>query len=184
MAHIIYLQALAVAYESYMNRMEAELNENDGLLARLEHDEVNYALHNRQRLDISSLSDEVCKSLFRFTFEQLKTVSRALGLPEEVTFRAHTRQQFSFDRNLALAIMLRRLAYPSRLVDLELLFGIDKSTIGVVFNGMIELLSDNYEEKVVFNAKHLHSFNLRRFADATKEKGEYMFLYLSRIKKK
>ncbi|KAG2193789.1 hypothetical protein INT47_009931 [Mucor saturninus] len=146
MSQILYLYATIRTYEDYINIVEERLNEEDELLARLEH--------------ISTLSNEVCKSLFRFTFRELKMVSRALGFPEKVSFRQHTRQHFSLDRHLALAIMLRRMAYPSRLLDLELLFGIDKATIGT-----------NYEEGITFNAKHLHSFNLQRFAEATERKG-------------
>ncbi|KAG2199303.1 hypothetical protein INT47_012937 [Mucor saturninus] len=171
MSQILYLYATIRTYEDYINIVEERLNEEDELLARLEHNETSYALHNRQTLDISMLSNEVYKSLFKFTFREHKIVSSALGFPENVSFRQHTRQRFSLDRHLSLAIMLRRLAYPSKLLDLELLFGIDKATISTVFNTMIEILNYNYEEGITFIAKHLHSFNLQRFAEATERKG-------------
>ncbi|KAG2192758.1 hypothetical protein INT47_008409 [Mucor saturninus] len=68
MSQILYLYATIRTYEDYINTLEERLNEEDELLARLEHNETNYALRNRQTLDISTLSNEVCKSLFRFTF--------------------------------------------------------------------------------------------------------------------
>ncbi|KAG2213356.1 hypothetical protein INT47_009029 [Mucor saturninus] len=151
MSQILYLYATIRTYEDYIDTLEERLNEEDKLLTRLEHNETNYALRNRQTLDISTLSNEVC-------------------FPGKVSFRQHTRQNFLLDRHLALAIMLRRLAYPTGILDLELLFGIDKATIGAVFNTMIKILNSNYEKGITFNAKHLHSINLQRFSEATERK--------------
>ncbi|KAG2191981.1 hypothetical protein INT47_005721 [Mucor saturninus] len=136
MSQILYLYATIRTYEDYINTLEERLNEEDELLARLEHNETNYALRNRQTLDNSTLSNE----------------------------------NFLLDRHLALVIMLRRLAYPTRISDLELLFGINKATIGTVFHTMIEILNYNCEKGIRFNAKHLHSFNLQRLSEATERK--------------
>lgn len=168
--HLAMLYALE-QYSNIVDEIEDE-QRNDSLLARLEYNEAVHALHDRQTLDITSLEDSVCKTLFRFTYVELVAVSRALGFPQLVVFRGDSRQAFSLDRCLALAIMLRRLAYPSRLVDLELLFNINYSTIGVVFNHMLELLYHNYGNGIRFNEKHLNRMNLIRFADATRRKGK------------
>ncbi|KAG1513937.1 hypothetical protein G6F52_010043 [Rhizopus delemar] len=72
-----------------------------------------------------------------------------MGLGATVVFRAGEPQQFSYNSSKALAIMLRRLAYPSSLFDLQLLFGIDLSTICLA----------------------LSSFNLRLFNNAIVAKG-------------
>lgn len=64
MAQVIYLSALAVAYAAYMNEIEEKIKGQDELLVRLGHNETNYALHNREILDISSLSKEICLSLY------------------------------------------------------------------------------------------------------------------------
>lgn len=117
------------------------------------------------------MEDDICKSLFCFTY-----VAIAFGLSERIVFRGGTSSAFSKDRYLSLAIMLRRLAYPSRLVDLQLLFNIHYSTIGVIFNNMIELLDHNFGKGVSFNHKHLNVHNLRRFFDATERKGKKSYL--------
>lgn len=76
-----------------------------------------------------------------------------MGLGATVVFRAGEPQQFSYNSTKALAIMLRRLAYPSRLFD-QLLFGIDLSTICLVFNSMIELIFYKYRDGIRFNKRH------------------------------
>ena len=62
-----------------------------------------------------------CRSLtmFRFTKEQIRQLVVALTLPQ--TFEANIR--IRWDAEEGLCVVLRRLAYPCRLVDLVLLFG-------------------------------------------------------------
>lgn len=93
-----------------------------------------------------------------------------MGLGATVVFRAGEPQQFSYNSTKALAIMLRRLAYPSRLFD-QLLFGIDLSTICIVFNSMIELIFLQISRWNSLQQKALSSFNLRLFNNAIVAKG-------------
>ncbi|GAA5806558.1 hypothetical protein HPULCUR_012095 [Helicostylum pulchrum] len=102
--HLTMLYVLE-QYSNIVDEIEDE-QRNDSLLARLEYNEAVHALHDRQTLDITSLEDSVCKTLFRFTYVELVAVSRALGFPQLVVFRGDSRQAFSLDRCLALAIML------------------------------------------------------------------------------
>ncbi|KAI9358862.1 hypothetical protein BD770DRAFT_455397 [Pilaira anomala] len=125
--------------ERLINLIEEEEEEEDDLFSRLRRNRRAYALHNRQRLDIASLDDDLCKLLFRFTYTEIKRITKAMRLPEKISFRSNTSQSFTMNRDYALTIMLRRLAYPSRLIDLELLFDIAYATIGMVFNSMIDV---------------------------------------------
>lgn len=95
-----------------------------------------------------------------------------LWTSENLVFRAGSpAHRFTWNTIEALAIMLRRLAYPSRLIDLSLLFGVNYATICTIFNEMIERLYNKYNEGIRYNKKHLNSFNLRVFNDAIIEKG-------------
>lgn len=161
------------SYHDSANEAKMQQEEGDELFKRLNRDVRAYALHNRKHLDLEFLDGALCRSLFRFTYPEMRLVSRVLGFPKHVSFRSGTPQRFSLDRTFAFAIMLRRLAYHSKLKDLELLFGMNKSTIGVVYNTMLTLLYEFYHEGIRFNEKHLHPFNLIRFANATKLKGKY-----------
>lgn len=162
MSYSLALINTFIHYDRLVDDVEEE-EHNDNLFARLGRDERTYELHNRRTLDIASLDDDICKALFRFTYVEIIAVATALGLPEKNVFKEGSSSAFSKYRHLALAIMLRRLAYPSRLVDLELLFNIHYSTIGVICNHMIELLYHNYGKGVLFNYKHLNGYNLQRF---------------------
>lgn len=170
-----YLTIAELLTERYLEFIAEEEEAEDELLVRLEHNSRAFALHNRQKLDIASLDDDLCKILFRFTYAEIQRVTRAMRLPEKITFRGDSPQSFSMNRDYALAIMLRRLAYPSRLIDLELLFDIAYTTIGVVFNSMIELLYNRFQQGLRLNKEHLHAFNLMCFADASDRKGKKTF---------
>lgn len=161
------------AYLEAVNFEEAVANdsEEETLYTRLDRDDRAYTLHNSQRLDISSLDDDLCKKLFRFTCEEIKRIVRAMGFPESIQFRENSAHSFSWDAVDALAIMLRRFAYPSRLLDLSLLFGIHESTICTIFNSMVEKIYLKYKDGIRYNKKHLTSLNLRIFNDAIVSKG-------------
>ncbi|KAG2200946.1 hypothetical protein INT47_003181 [Mucor saturninus] len=103
-----------------------------------------------QRLDIQSLTDKMSMHLFRLTYQQMKSVVTSRQLTQRITYRANTSQQFHWDIIEAFAIMLRRLAYPSRLIDLELLF---------------------YNEGIRLTRNHLRPYNLRRSGEAIIQKG-------------
>lgn len=52
-----------------------------------------YQLHdNQQRLD-----DELANSLFRFTYEQIRRIARAMNLPEVINFREESSHAFSWN---------------------------------------------------------------------------------------
>lgn len=132
---------------------------------------------------ITALSHADCKTAFRFTYDELILVARALGLPRRVTFRQGTRQQFSLERVVALAVMLKRLAYPGRLIEVKFFFGMHETTVGNVFNDMIDLLYYHYHEGIRFNKEHLNDFNLIKFSDAIIEKGKQytQIIYMTKL---
>jgi hypothetical protein len=130
-----------------------------------------YNLHNNEWMNSSSLADLLCLRLFHFTYGQIKRIVKAMGFQSKIVFREGTLQSFSWDSAEAIAIMLRRLAYPSRFMDLQLLFGIHRSTICLIFNSMIKIIHNKFYEGIRYNKKHLNSFNLKRLNRAIIEKG-------------
>ncbi|KAI8337800.1 hypothetical protein BD560DRAFT_339798 [Blakeslea trispora] len=80
---------------------------------------------------------------------------------------------FKRDAVYSLAVLLRRLAYPSRLKDLSLLFGYGFSTISIIVNGMLDLLDDLFSSGIEFDEHQFRVQNLKRFNAAIIEKGSY-----------
>ncbi|KAI8883176.1 hypothetical protein K501DRAFT_272951 [Backusella circina FSU 941] len=84
-------------------------------------------------------------------------------------FRVQERQRFSLNSRLVSAIMLRRPAYPSRLVDLLLLFGLNYSTVCTAFNEMIEDLYDTFNTSIILSTEY---FNLRNLSILSRANAE------------
>lgn len=167
----IYSAAELAFLDVLEREKEAFEASEENFFDRLDGNRRQYRLHNRQKLDLTTLDDELCESLFRFTLSEIKKIAIAMEFPEKISFRDSSPQRFYMDREYALAIMLRRLAYPSRYVDLELMFGIADSTICVIFNTMVVKIYLRFSEGIKLNRCHLHSFNLMRFNDAVRRKG-------------
>ena len=65
------------------------------------------------RFDLADMSDDECKSEFRF-LKKRHLLHEKLNLPQEII----TSNRSRFDGIGALCMLLRRLAYPSRYSDL------------------------------------------------------------------
>lgn len=169
----LFQNIVECAYLKAINFEEALANcsEEDTLYTRLDEDDRAYTLHNDERLDISSLDDGLCEKLFRFTHDEMKRLAMSMGLSDSIQFRENSPQTFSWQAVDALAIMLRRFVYPSRLVDLSLLFGVYQSTICTIFNSMVERIYFKYKDGIRYNKKCPSPFNLRVFNDAIVSKG-------------
>lgn len=92
------------------------------------------------RLDISSLVDEICQHRFRFTFREIQRMIVAMHLPSSVTVNRVT-----FKTYTAFAMLLRRLAYPVDLDRIAVEFGYDRTSTGLIINFMATLLCSKYE---------------------------------------
>ena len=91
-------------------------------------------------LDINSLTDNEFWILFRFKKTDFHRLLMALAIPEEITLR----QRSKFTGKTALLILLRRLAYPNRLIDLKMIFGRTISELSLISNYMIEHIYDRF----------------------------------------
>ena len=77
---------------------------------------------NYARLDLNQFDETECKEMFRFSKEDIPCLAEALRLPNEFTGYQGT----TCDSIEGLCLLLRRLAYPCRYVDLIPLFGCAK----------------------------------------------------------
>ena len=89
-----------------------------------------------QKLDIEKLTNDQCRTMFRFDRDDIKILSHALQTPEIIICENRT----TATNIEGLCIVLRRLAYPSRLDDLEPVFGRSKAEISYIFNYVLDFL--------------------------------------------
>ena len=101
---------------------------------------------------------------FRFHQEDIPQLISVLGMQEN--YRSPTR--VTWDAEEGLCLVLRRLSYPNRLVDLIPLFGRPKSELSIIFN---ETLHDLYMKNGARLTTIDHSwFEPERYCDAVYKK--------------
>ena len=91
-------------------------------------------------LNLEVLTSEKCKSLFRFEKHNHHQLRRLLLIPEELNASNRTR----CSGIEGLCILLRRLAYPNCLKDLESLFGRGVSQLSVIVKVVLSIICDNW----------------------------------------
>ena len=70
--------------------------------------------------DAENCSDAQAKEYFRFSLDEIDLLADLLGLPEVVKLP----NRCVMSRRMALCVLLKRLAYPNRLSELEKFFGL------------------------------------------------------------
>jgi len=91
-------------------------------------------------LQIDDLTDEQCRSLFRFTKADIETLCHALHIPEKIVCSNMTTVT-GFD---GLCILLKRFAYSCRLEDLEAIFGRSMTEIAYIIKEVLDYLHDHH----------------------------------------
>lgn len=91
-------------------------------------------------LDIANMNEESFKRQFRFEKTNLAALQSALQIPASIT----SLQGVVVPGDEALCILLRRLAYPNRLFDLEGIFGRHSSTLSSVANIIMGHINDKF----------------------------------------
>ena len=104
---------------------------------------------------IDGCSEETCYSEFRFLKRDLHHLYTALRFPD----RSALDNNSVIPGEKVFLIMLKRMAYPRRLVDLEAFFGRDYSTISRCFNYVVNKIDEDYGHLLADNlALFLPSF--------------------------
>lgn len=114
----------------------------------------------------SSLAEStVWKVNFRFTREQVDVLTRLLRLLD--TFRTSSRHTASGTQ--ALCILLRRLAYPSSLSDMQQFFSRDEIVISIIGNGVLGHVYSKFTHLLDFDCFRLTPLKLQAFTDAVNQ---------------
>ena len=118
---------------------------------------------------LNSYSDNV-RAQSRFMKRDTPRLRYALDLPNEITY--HFYNDLVVDSTEALCIVLSRLAYPCRYVDMVPLFGRSVPQLSMIFNQKIDLIdsSDNHRLSDL-NQGWLNPRCLKAFADSVHRKG-------------
>ena len=95
-------------------------------------------LHSRS---IASFTDCKCKLKFNFTKSELYRLMDALNIPDH--FRDRNRCVYSGEEGFLL--LLRRLNYPYRLVDLVFEFALTKSRLSMLLDLVSTFIWDNHK---------------------------------------
>ena len=90
----------------------------------------------RQHRTVRSFTDQQCWEFFRFRRDDLSFVITLLALPEEI----RTTSRCCFSAEESVLILLYRLNYPTRLLDMEEIFGKQQSHISEIVTQIIDLL--------------------------------------------
>ena len=118
--------------------------------------------------DLSTLSSEDCKALFRFEKEHIPLLRAELGLPIEL--KGDNGCAFSGEEGLC--VLLRRLAYPNRLSDLTYLFERSSVELSLMFNKTLSFVHEENSNLLKnLNQAWLSHANLDSFAQSISDAG-------------
>lgn len=121
-----------------------------------------------ERFDLSNIEKPECKSAFRFEKNDIPLLAEAQQLPE--TFKCY--QRTTAGKIEALCILLKRLAYPCRYVDMIPLFGRPVPELSMITNEIIDYIFNTYGHRIT-EWKHqiLSPPNLEMHADVIHQQG-------------
>ena len=99
-----------------------------------------------ERFNIANFTDDQCKAIFRFTKDHIYHLKNALEISPVYKLK-HRHIADGFD---VFCLLLRRLAYPNRLLELEKEFGRPKG----ILSAIIGTVNDDIYER--FHTKFSH----------------------------
>lgn len=129
---VLLLPALTALIEQLLRTMVGRTNAN--------REWREWSLSVKRSLIDEAMSPDNFKEHFRFFPWHLDAIQEALGMPDQLLQRNGS----SIPSWLALRIGLRRLAFPTRYCDMELLFGMPGSSICHGFYAWLDWLAENW----------------------------------------
>jgi hypothetical protein len=94
--------------------------------------------------NVDNFTSKQCKLYFCFTPDDLERLGLALKLDEEYC----TPTRIKWGKMEGLCLLLRRLAYPNRLCDIEWIFGRHKTVLSTMLNVMLEDVYAKHADKL------------------------------------
>ena len=122
--------------------------------------------HIQYRIDCFMLEDDVFEDMFRFEKDHVLQIVVALRFQE---IRLDNRILVSGE--LQLLVLLRRLAYPCRLVELEAFFSMSRTTISRIVNHSLRFIHENHGHLLQFDSSKMTSARQECLAAAIHRKG-------------
>ncbi|TPX34384.1 hypothetical protein SmJEL517_g03040 [Synchytrium microbalum] len=119
------------------------------------------------RLILSNLSDSDCMKHFRFSLLQIEALVEALRMPTTLI----TDNRLRLSSVDALAIFLKRMVYPCRLVDLVRFFGREQSVISRFANHVSQFIHERWHNLLRWDRHRLTSDVLQSYSEAIWNKG-------------
>ena len=117
---------------------------------------------------LTNFTDLVIKRLFRFRREDLTQLQAAVRIPDQVV----TRDFDVVDGLEALCIVLRRLVYPNRWIELRKLFGRKHSSLSRIFYHVVRHINRNFAHLLVsLDQNWLTEDDFALFAASITQKG-------------
>lgn len=110
----------------------------------------NLPITSHSPIAFNDLPIETFEEQFRFAKEDIPLLVTFFNLP--LLIKLPNRQ--SVDVNICWCILLRKLAFPVRLCDLELQFGIHRSTISRILSFMVNYILDHYSYLICLRKCH------------------------------
>lgn len=121
-----------------------------------------------EKFNLDSLSDDECKSEFRFLKHDIYNLLDVLDLPDKITCP----NRFYVYSDEALCLLLRRFAFPCRYEDLVPRFGRPVPQLCMVVSEMMDILYARFGQLFSgINQPWLSQANLVDFAEAIYNKG-------------
>lgn len=122
-------------------------------------------LLERGLLDLDAMDSDVFHRLFRFRKMDLPDLLSSLLIPEEFV----SAQRVRVPGNEALCMTLRRLSYPNRLCELELLFNRHSSVISSVVSTVLAHMEYHFNHLLADLTKHrwLNLIALENFSEVS-----------------
>uniref|UniRef100_A0A6P7H5Q5 Uncharacterized protein LOC114346516 n=1 Tax=Diabrotica virgifera virgifera TaxID=50390 RepID=A0A6P7H5Q5_DIAVI len=90
--------------------------------------------------DFNELTNSQCKDFFRFSSDDIRLLVNLLRIPNEI----RTANRNKVTGLTALCILLRRLIYPNRLKDLQILFGLSPQSLSHIINYMLDFIMNEW----------------------------------------
>ena len=121
-----------------------------------------------EKFELDSLSDDECKSEFRFLKHDIYALLDVLNLPDKIACQ----NRFFVYSDEALCLLLRRFAYPCRYEDLVPRFGRPVPQLSMVVSETMDLLYARFGNLFSrLNQPWLYQANLADFSQSVYRKG-------------
>lgn len=123
---------------------------------------------NYESFDLDSMTDDMCKTEFRFFKNDIYNLIEVLNLPDEIICY----NGLNVNVVEAVCVLLKRFAYPCRYVDLIPRFARPEPQICMISNTTMNLIYDNWQHLLVnLNQPWLSRQHLQEYAEVIHEKG-------------